>query len=102
MNNNNNTRMHPLSFALSLGVFWALVLFIAGIFAMYTGFAQGFVSTLGSLYAYYKPNWAGCFIGAIWGFIDLFVAGYAVAWLYNYFYAKVGTTSTAETSTARA
>ena len=86
---NNYTRLHPLSFALGLGVFWAIILFVAGILAMYTGFAQGFVSTLGSLYVYYKPNWAGCFIGAIWGFIDLFIAGYLIAWLYNFFHEKV-------------
>lgn len=86
----NTARLHPLSFALGLGVFWALILFVAGILAMYTGFARGFVTSLNSLYAYYSPNWPGCFIGAIWGFIDLFIAGYIIAVLNNFFYSKVG------------
>ena len=83
---NNYARLHPISFALGLGVFWAIVLFCTGIIAMYTGYASGFVSAIGSLYIYYKATWMGSILGAVFGFIDLLIGGFIIAWLYNFFY----------------
>lgn len=83
-----NCKLHTLSFALGLGVFWALVLFVTGLLATYTGYGMNFQKALNSLYLFYFPGFMGACIGAVLGFIDLFVAGLIIGWLYNFFLGK--------------
>ena len=65
------------------GIIWGLAMFISTILAMYTGYATSFLSMMESVYPGYSISWAGCFIGAIYGFIDLFIGLSLIAWLYN-------------------
>jgi hypothetical protein len=35
------------------------------------------------MYVGYNATIVGCLIGAAWAFIDAFIGGYLLAWLYN-------------------
>lgn len=75
-------KCQPLALGIALGVLWAFSVFFAGIFAM-SGWGAALVQVLGSFYIGYGPSIAGAIIGAIWAFVDGFVAGVVVAWIYN-------------------
>jgi hypothetical protein len=47
------------------------------------GWGNALVAALPSLYIGYGPSIVGAIVGAIWAFIDGFVAGPVVAWIYN-------------------
>ncbi|MDE1970609.1 MAG: bacteriophage holin [Patescibacteria group bacterium] len=72
----------PKALGVALGVLWALYVFFAGIFAMY-GWGSALVALLSSFYLGYGASFAGALIGAVWAFVDGFVAGAIIAWVYN-------------------
>lgn len=78
-------RLHPFALGMSLGVIWSLSTFIMALFVMGFEYGQGFVSGMSNLYIGYEASLLGAFIGMIWGFIDAFVGGFLIAWLYNFF-----------------
>lgn len=75
-------RCQPLALGIAIGVLWAIYAFFAGIFAMF-GWGEALVATLASFYVGYGASIVGAIIGAIWAFIDGFVAGVIIAWIYN-------------------
>lgn len=75
-------RCQPLALGVAIGVLWALYAFFAGIFAMF-GWGTLLVETLASFYIGYGASITGAIIGAIWAFLDGFVAGVVIAWIYN-------------------
>lgn len=77
-----NNRCQPLALGIAIGVLWAIYVFFAGIFAMF-GWGTALVTTLASFYVGYGASIAGAIIGAIWAFVDGFVAGVVIAWIYN-------------------
>src|SRR5262245_43082011 len=79
------SRIHPWSFGLALGVVWGLSLLIAGLVAMATGWGQGFIDTMGTVYLGFQATVVGSIIGAAWAFIDLFIFGVIIASIYNLF-----------------
>jgi len=70
------------AFALACGILWAVGAFILALLAM-NGYAQPFVSLIGSGYLGYEASLQGALIGAVWGFVDAFIGGWIFAWLYN-------------------
>ena len=77
------------SFGLTLGIIWAVVLFVMAVFAGVTGrYGFGFVQGVGSVYVGYHPTFVGALIGMVWGFLDGFIVGMVFAWLYNVFCNK--------------
>jgi hypothetical protein len=76
---------NPKALGYALGITWGLGLLLVGWISSLTSYGNNFVSGLGSLYLGYSSSFFGAIIGAVWGFIDLFIAGYIVAWLYNKF-----------------
>ncbi len=80
-------KLHVLSFGLALGIVWSLSVFILGLLAM-TGYGAEFVKLIGSMYIGYTATIGGSFIGLAYGFIDMFIGGVIIAWLYNYFSRK--------------
>lgn len=74
---------------LALGILWGVALALLVPMAMYISvWTEGLntmISFLGSLYLGYEVSLMGAIIGAIWGFVDAFIGGYLVAWLYNKF-----------------
>lgn len=75
-------KLSPNALGIAMGVLWAAYVFFCGITAMF-GWGIALVHTISSLYIGYKPSILGAFIGSIWGFIDGYIAGVLIAWLYN-------------------
>lgn len=64
------------------GILWAIYVFFCGITAIF-GWGTALVTTLSSLYIGYSASFGGAIIGAVWGFVDGYIAGAVVAWIYN-------------------
>jgi hypothetical protein len=75
-------KCQPLALGVAIGVLWALYVFCVGITAMF-GWGAALVSALASLYIGYSATIVGAVIGALWAFVDGFVAGLVIAWIYN-------------------
>jgi len=69
---------------LAFGIFWGVCIFLLGISGMF-GFGETFVALISRVYLWYDVSIVGAIIGAIWAFIDAFVCGVILAWLYNRF-----------------
>lgn len=78
-------KLNPWGLALSLGIWWAIAVFVMGLIAMGGHYGVGFVQGLGDVYIGYHASFWGSVLGAIWGFVDAFIGGLLVAWLYNVF-----------------
>ncbi len=72
----------PLALGVAIGVLWAFYVVGLGIIAMF-GWGTALVATLASLYIGYGASIVGVLIGAVWAFVDGFIAGVVIAWVYN-------------------
>ena len=79
----NYQKISPLAFGLSFGILWAVGLVIISILALYSGFAMSMVNLFTTLYLGYELTLLGVIIGALWAFVDAFIGGFLVAYLYN-------------------
>ena len=70
---------------LSLGLLWALGLFIMTLLAVYTGYLEGICTLFVGVYPLYEISVAGAFIGLVEGFIDGFIGGAVLVAVYNAF-----------------
>jgi hypothetical protein len=74
--------LSPNALGIAIGALWAGYVLFCGITAMF-GWGNALVAALSSLYLGYGPSIAGAIIGAVWAFVDGYVGGLVVAWLYN-------------------
>ncbi|MBT4166188.1 hypothetical protein HOE04_04070 [archaeon] len=78
------TKLNTLKFGLAGGITTALcvaLITIAGIFNYCpecTSLISGIYGSLG-----YSVSWLGVLLGAIYGFIDMFIGTFVFAWIYN-------------------
>lgn len=77
-----------VSFGLALGITAALVVFLIGVTTAFFGWGILVVQVLSTLLIGYEPSFVGAIAGAVWAFVDGFVAGMFLAWLYNRFAAR--------------
>lgn len=70
--------------ALGLGLTWGIYMLCLGWVAP-TGWGQGWVDGLSSLYLGFAPGFVGGIIGGLWGFLDGAVGGILLAYFYNMF-----------------
>ena len=77
------TKLHPVSLGLAFGILWSISLVIVTILAMLYAYGTPFVALLGSVYIGYEATLLGTLIGAVWAFLDGFIGGLLLAWLYN-------------------
>ena len=75
-------RCQPLPLGIAIGVLWAIYVLFVGIVAMF-GWGVALVEALSSLYIGYAASIIGAIIGAIWAFVDGFIAGVVIAWISN-------------------
>jgi hypothetical protein len=75
-------KCQPLALGIAIGVLWALYIGCVGITAMF-GWGSDLIAPMASLYIGYKASIIGAIIGAVWAFVDGFVAGVIIAWVYN-------------------
>ena len=76
-------RLDPKAFGLAFGILWGGSLVFMGLLAMVCSWAQPFVDFLSVMYVGYSVTVVGILIGAVWGFLDGFIGGVLLAWLYN-------------------
>jgi fructose-specific phosphotransferase system IIC component len=77
-----------VSFGLALGVTAAIIVFLIGVTTAFFGWGILVVQVLSTLLIGYEPSFVGAVAGAVWAFVDGFVAGMFMAWLYNRFTAR--------------
>ncbi len=68
---------------LAIGIYWGLCCVLLGLSSTFLGFGTPLVELFASEYIGYKPTILGSLIGGLWGFVDGFIGGAVVAWLYN-------------------
>ncbi len=74
-----------ISFGLAVGLTWAFAVFLLGLAAGLFDWGVPVVLVLSSLYIGYAPSFVGSIAGAVWAFVDGFIGGVIIAWLYNRF-----------------
>ena len=84
----HHAKLGVAAFGFAAGITWALGLLILGWVSWWTGWGMQMVAVMGSMYVGYQPTFWGAIIGAIWGFVDLFIAGIIMAAIYNAFCGK--------------
>jgi len=77
-------RLHAIGFGVAMGLLWSICVMIMALIAMTGDWGAEFVRWLGSLYIGYDASISGAFVGLAWGFVDGFVCGAILAWLYNF------------------
>lgn len=80
---NNRMKLSVWAFGFSFGIVWAIGLLIMGWLAWLFGWGIPMIRIIGSVYLGYTPTFMGAIVGAIWGAVDLFVAGVIFAAIYN-------------------
>jgi hypothetical protein len=68
---------------LAFGILWGASMLVLGLTAYLIDWGTAFVHIMSSIYVGFHISIAGSFIGALWGFVDAFIAGFIIAWLYN-------------------
>jgi hypothetical protein len=71
------------AFALTVGLFWGLMLFLATWWMILLEGATGESTLLGRIYVGFSISPAGSLIGLLWALVDGAIGGAIFAWLYN-------------------
>ncbi len=79
-------KLSKRALGLSLGLVWGLTVLLATWWLLIRGSQGTTISKLGGFYPGYSFTWLGGIVGLFWGFIDGFICGVVIAWLYNLFY----------------
>jgi|TARA_Y100000310_G_scaffold91835_1_gene89290 hypothetical protein len=74
-----------LALGLGIGILLAVYAFLLGLTAWLWNWGTPLVEAVSTLYIGYAPTFLGSIIGAIWAFVDGFIAGVVIAWIYNKF-----------------
>ncbi len=80
---NKKPILQPVKFGLALGIVWGVTLFITTLFSTWTNYGMDFLTMFQAMYPGFSITIPGAFIGAIYGFVDLFILGFVLIWLYN-------------------
>ena len=81
-------RLRVRALGLAVGTVWALCVLVAALCLIWFGQVPG-VPLIKKLYPGYYITYLGALVGAIWSFVNGFVAGALVAWLYNQFHKAI-------------
>ena len=80
------TQMEKLSlfrFGTAVGLAWGGLLLLVAVLSWVTGLGAEFMRVAASLFPGYSAGPFGGVIGGVWGCSDGFMAGAAMAWIYN-------------------
>lgn len=81
--NEHHTTLGVVSFGLALGITSAVFVFFLGVAAALFDWGIPLAVILSSVFIGFGPTFVGSITGAVWAFVDGFVAGLLIAWLYN-------------------
>lgn len=76
-------KLDAISFGVASGIIWGALIFISTFIALYTGYTKDFLVVMTNVYPGYTITPLGSLVGLIYGFIDLFIGGFLLAWIYN-------------------
>ncbi len=76
-------KLNPKALGISAGIIAAVAVFVMTLLAAATGYSSAMMNMYASIHPFYAVSVAGAVLGLIYGFVCWFVAGYALAWLYN-------------------
>lgn len=77
-------KLNQKAFGLACGVLWGCAVFLMTLWVYYAG-TGSHLYLLSKFYLGYSITPLGAFVGMAWGFVDAFVGGWILAWLYNRF-----------------
>ena len=80
--------LHPMAAALSIGLVWAVALFLWTLVAAQNGYGSSILELLVEIYPSYQVSTGGAVWGLLWGFVDGFIGTYIIVWVYNHFLKK--------------
>lgn len=69
--------------ALAGGITWAGVMFVTTLAGVYFRYATAFLNLMAGIYPGYSISLSGALIGAIYGFFDVYIGVYVMAWVYR-------------------
>jgi len=75
-------KCQPIALGVAIGALWTFYVFCLALVAMF-GWGTAMQQMLASLYLGYEASIIGALIGAVWAFVDGFIAGVVIAWIYN-------------------
>ena len=78
-------KINQKALGLSLGIVWGGCLFFTTWLCYLAGYGREFLNIAQSIYPGFSISPLGSVVGFVYGFVDLFVCGYIVAWIYNRF-----------------
>lgn len=76
--------LNPKALGIAGGALCGLYILCLGLAATYLGWGEGIVELISTFYRGYGATLTGSIIGAIWGMMDGFIAGYIFALIYNW------------------
>jgi hypothetical protein len=77
-------KLNIKAFAIAVGLFWGLLLFLCTWWIIFFDGATGQTTMIGAVYRGFNISAAGSFIGLAWGLVDGLIGGAIFAWLYNW------------------
>lgn len=76
-------KINATKLGLAMGISFALYFFLLVILAMYANWGNAFVELIGSVYLGVDVSWKGAFFALPWTFVDFFIGGFLIGWIYN-------------------
>lgn len=77
--------LKPSALGFSMGILVSFCLLIMSLVNSQTGVWSEAIRLTGDVYIGYSVSIKGTLIGMVYGFLDGFVGGYLLAWMYNKF-----------------
>ncbi len=81
----NQSRINPMALGLSLGILSAIGVVIVGLIGYFLIPDGAVTASMGSWHIEYKKSLLGIGLAALASFINAFIGGALIAWLYNIF-----------------
>ncbi len=82
-------QLHALAAALSVGLVWAVGLFIWTLCSVRTGYGAEMLELMSTVYIGYTVTVKGAFVGLVWGFLDGFIGTFIAVKVYNFFVGRL-------------
>ncbi|MBU0981203.1 hypothetical protein KKC94_00760 [Patescibacteria group bacterium] len=82
-------KLHAFALSLTLGLCWALTIFISTLLAVKTGYLEDPLFLVTKIYPGYDLSYQGAFVGMVWAFADAFIGTYICVSVYNFFVKKL-------------
>jgi hypothetical protein len=87
-------KLNLKAFALSVGILWAVVVFLVGVLNLiWSGYGVAFLQLMASIYPGYDATSSigAVIVGSLYALVDGAATGLFFCWLYNLFVRKEGT-----------